>query len=127
MAMTLVGFWILSLLISYEPLFTAFGLERVSYHGALVVFAFASAPITYFLSPIFALMSRKFEYEADRYAVDAVKGYTDLSEALLTLSKKSLRNLTPHPLYSFFHYSHPTLIERIIAMKGYYELKHSES
>jgi STE24 endopeptidase len=121
MLITLAGFWILSVLLDYQPLFLAFGFEQTSYHGALIIFSFVSAPVTYFLSPFFSLLSRKHEYEADRYAVDAVGGYQPLSEALLSLSKKSLSNLTPHPWYSFFHYSHPTLHERISAMKRYAE------
>jgi len=115
--MTLIGFWILSLLIAYEPLFLAFGFNSVSYHGALIIFSFVASPFTYFLTPLFSVMSRKFEYEADRFAVKATGGAEHLINALIGLSKKSLSNLSPHPLYSFFHYSHPTLAERIEAMK----------
>jgi len=115
--MTLIGFWLLSLLISYEPLFLAFGFNSISYHGALIIFSFIASPITYFLTPLFSVMSRKFEYEADRFAVKATGSAEPLINALIGLSKKSLSNLNPHPLYSFFHYSHPTLAERIEAMK----------
>jgi STE24 endopeptidase len=111
-----VAFWILSLLINYLPFFEAFGFERISYHGALIIFAFAFEPVTYFLTPLFSMLSRRFEYQADSFAVKAVQSAGDLSGALLNLSKKNLSNFTPHPLYSFFHYSHPTLHERIVAM-----------
>jgi STE24 endopeptidase len=116
---TCLGFWVLSLFINYQPFYQAFGFPTKSYHAALVIFAFASSPITYFLSPLFSLLSRKHEYEADRFAIDAVGGCDDLCEALLSLSKNSLSNLTPHPWYSFFHYSHPTLTERLQAMRVY--------
>lgn len=110
-------FWVLSLLINYLPFFEAFGFDSVSYHGALIIFAFAFEPVTYFLTPLFSSLSRRFEYQADAFAVNAVGNSEDLSQALLSLSKKNLSNFTPHPLYSFFHYSHPTLHERIGAMK----------
>ncbi len=116
-----IGFWILSLCVDYLPFYEAFGFKEESYYAALVIFSFASSPFTYFLSPLFSIFSRKHEYEADRFAVDAVGGSKDLSDALLALSKKSLSNLTPHPWYSFFHYSHPTLYERIKAMQAYGE------
>lgn len=116
LAFLLPSFWILSRLMSYPPFFEAFGFDAVSYHAGLTVFAFASGPVTYFLSPLFSALSRRYEYEADRFAVEAVGGAGDLCNALLCMSKKSLSNLTPHPYYSFFHYSHPTLIERMEAM-----------
>jgi len=113
----LVGFWILSLLINYLPFFEAFGFKQTSYHGALIIFSFAAAPVTYFLSPLISVLSRRFEYQADRFAVAATGNGTDLTEALLALSKKNLSNLTPHPWFSFFHYSHPTLHERLRAIQ----------
>jgi STE24 endopeptidase len=61
---------------------------------------------------MFNLFSRKFEYEADEYANTSFDG-NHLIEALKILSKDSLSNLTPHPKYVWWHYSHPTLIERI--------------
>jgi STE24 endopeptidase len=119
--MLLGGFWLLSLALHYPPFFVAFGLDRPSYHAALVIFGFASGPLLYFISPLLAALSRSFEYEADRFAVRAVSGYLELRNALFALSRKNLSNFTPHPWYSFFHYSHPTLIERASAMKAYWE------
>lgn len=113
---TCIGFWILSKVIVYTPLFEAFGFTRVSNHAALVIFTFASSPVTYFLGPLFSILSRRFEYQADKFAIDTVGNNIDLAQALLALSKKSLSNLTPHPWYSFFHYSHPTLHERLTAI-----------
>lgn len=117
--LTLVGFWLLHQLMLLPEFFAAFGFTQPSNHAALAIFSFAATPFIYFLSPLTSMLSRKFEYEADRYAIDLVGNATDLSMALLTLSKRSLSNLTPHPLYSFFHYSHPTLAERLRAMQLY--------
>lgn len=76
----------------------------------------------YFISPFISVLSRTNEYEADRYAVDAMGGAEGLVSALAKLSTHSLSNLTPHPLYSFVHYSHPTLVERINAMRAHEKL-----
>ena len=60
--------------------------------------------------------SRKNEFEADAYAKETFNG-EDLSLALKKLSVDSLSNIYPHPLYVFFHYSHPPLIQRLRALK----------
>jgi len=114
----LIGFWFLSLLVNYPPFFQAFSFSEPSNHAALLLFAVASAPFTYFLSPLFSSLSRKHEYEADKFAFEATGESRSLINGLLKLAKKSLSNLTPHPLYSFFHYSHPTLHERIARLSS---------
>jgi STE24 endopeptidase len=119
LAATLLGFYILSLLLPYAPFFRAFGFEAPSYHAAVVILSFCAAPFTFFLKPLLALLSRRHEYEADRYAVDAVQGAEGLKSALRRLGEKNLSNLTPHPWYSFYHYSHPTISERVAAMDDY--------
>ncbi|MGA2975215.1 MAG: M48 family metallopeptidase [Spirochaetia bacterium] len=115
-AFSLAGFWILSLLLRWTPLFHAFGFSQPGYHSLLVLLGFCSGPFTFFLQPLFSLRSRRQEYEADRFAVRGVGSAEGLKSALLRLGKDNLSNLTPHPLYSFFHYSHPTLAERIAAL-----------
>ncbi len=114
---TFVMFWILSLLLSYAPLYQAFGIDTPSNHSALIVFSVISGPVGFFLSPFLSILSRIHEYEADTFAVMAVGNNQDLAEALLKLSKDNLSNPVPHPWYSFFHYSHPTLAERLAAME----------
>ena len=113
----LLSLWIIANLMNIEEFYRAFGFTQASYHAALIVFAFASSPITFFLSPLSAVMSRRHEYEADAFACKLVDNSKDLRNALLNLSKENLSNLTPHPWYSFFHYSHPTLRERLLALK----------
>jgi STE24 endopeptidase len=115
-ALSLAGFWILSLLLHWAPLYQAFGLAEPGSPALLVLLAFCSGPFTFFLQPLFSIRSRRQEYEADRFAVKGVGSAAGLKSALLRLSRDNLSNLTPHPLYSFFHYSHPTLAERIAAL-----------
>jgi STE24 endopeptidase len=117
--MLFAGFWILGLLIGYEPFYRAFGFAETSTYALLVIISFCAGPFTFFLAPLFAAWSRKHEYEADRYAVDATGGAAGLKEALLGLGRNNLSNLTPHPWYSFYHYSHPTLAERVAAMEAH--------
>jgi STE24 endopeptidase len=78
----------------------------------LLLFMLLSGLITFWLSPLTSRLSRKHEYEADAFARDAMGSYAPLSKALRKLHKENLSNLTPHPAYSSFHYSHPTLVER---------------
>jgi STE24 endopeptidase len=115
-AVSLVGFWILSLLLHWAPLFQAFGFAAPGAAALLVLLAFCSGPFTFFLQPLFTARSRRQEYEADRFAVKGVGSAAGLKSALLRLSRDNLSNLSPHPLYSFFHYSHPTLAERLAAL-----------
>ncbi len=65
---------------------------------------------------IFNFMARRFEYEADRYAVELCGSPDGLCTALLKLTRGNLANLFPHPLYVFFFYSHPPLMERLAAV-----------
>ncbi|TVP79012.1 MAG: M48 family peptidase [Puniceicoccaceae bacterium] len=84
----------------------------------LLLFMLLSGLVTFWLSPLSSRLSRKHEYEADAFARDAMGDWKPLSNALRKLHKENLSNLTPHPTYSAFHYSHPTLLEREGALGG---------
>ncbi|MFQ5683253.1 MAG: M48 family metallopeptidase [Candidatus Binatia bacterium] len=113
----LIGLFILSLLLGYGPMFRAFGLDGPSHYGALVLFTLLAGPVTFYLNPLMNLLSRKHEYEADRFAARRLKNGRPMEEALVTLTVKNLSNLTPHPWYSAYHYSHPTTLERVRAIR----------
>jgi STE24 endopeptidase len=106
----------LSLLLNYRPLFSAFGFEP-SNHGALVLFSLLAGPVTFYLGPLMNFLSRRHEYEADRFAAQTLRDSRPMEEALINLTVKNLSNLTPHPWYSAYHYSHPTPTERIAALR----------
>jgi STE24 endopeptidase len=112
----LIGLYILSLLLNFQPLYSAFGLAP-SHHAALVLFSLLSGPLTFYLGPIMNFLSRKHEYEADRFAALTLRDGKPMEEALINLTVKNLSNLTPHPWYSAYHYSHPTPAERISAIR----------
>ncbi|HKI69470.1 MAG TPA: M48 family metalloprotease, partial [Verrucomicrobiae bacterium] len=68
--------------------------------------------------PLMHWWSRRYEYQADAFAAQTMKEPNSLIGALRKLEEKNLSNLTPHPLYSGFYYSHPTVIERERALAG---------
>ena len=107
--------YILSLFI-YMPIFSdALGVNIHSFHIGFITFSILYTPVSEISSLIFNVFSRKFEYEADAFAK---KTYNSkyLIEALKILSKDSLSNLTPHPKYVWWYYSHPTLLQRVIRL-----------
>lgn len=82
-----------------------------SFYMGLLAFALLYSPISFILGMGMNLSSRKHEYQADAYATSFQLG-EQLIKALIKLSVTSLSNLRPHPAYVFFHYSHPTLLQR---------------
>ncbi|MEM9026511.1 MAG: M48 family metallopeptidase, partial [Verrucomicrobiota bacterium] len=84
--------------------------------ATLMAFSIVSGLFTFWISPLSAMRSRKHEYEADAYAKDAVGSAQPMIGALRSLFQKNLSNLNPHPIYSGFYYSHPTLLEREAAL-----------
>jgi STE24 endopeptidase len=97
--------------------FQAFGFETGNIPLALLLFALLSGTVSFWLSPLENLWTRRFEYQADAFAVHTTGEPQPLIAALRRLTEKNLSNLTPHPWYSKFYYSHPTLTERESALK----------
>ncbi len=112
-----VMFYILSLFIAYPGLFHAFYVQDVSVYVGLVLFGLLYAPLDMVLGIIVQQLSRRHEYEADRFAVHTAPNRgRALATALKRLSVDSLANLQPHPFYVFLNYSHPPVLERIRAI-----------
>jgi STE24 endopeptidase len=82
----------------------------------LLLISLLAGLVAFWLSPLFHLLSRRHEYEADAFAAELVQQHQPLIAALRKLHEKNLANLTPAPLYSGFYYSHPTLLEREAAL-----------
>jgi STE24 endopeptidase len=97
---------------------TAFGFPAGELAPAFLLFGLLSGLVTFWFSPLTNLLSRKHEYEADAFAREAVGGAGPMLGALRKLAQKNLSNLTPHPWFSAFFYSHPTLVERERALVG---------
>jgi len=110
-------FYLFSLFVGVDDFAIALGGQTASFHLGLMAFGVLYSPISMLLGIGTNLYSRRNEYEADAYAR---KHYNadKLISSLKKLSKNNLSNLTPHPAYVFFHYSHPPLLQRIRALKN---------
>lgn len=104
--------FIFSLVIDNPELSSALGAEKPSFHLGAIVFGILYSPLSMILGIAMNVLSRKNEFEADAFAKETSNGEA-LKNALKKLSVDNLSNLTPHPLYVFFYYSHPPLLERL--------------
>lgn len=110
--------FVFGLLIGNPKLSSALGVNEPNFHIGLVAFGVLYSPISFFTGIFMNILSRKNEYEADRFAAENFKPEA-LASALKKLSVNNLSNLTPHKLYVFFHYSHPTLLQRLDHLKQF--------
>ena len=111
-------FFLLSFLINQKGLYDAFYMDYSSIYTGIIFFSFLYTPIELVTSVFGQYLSRKHEYEADKWACNNGQDGNQLISALKKLSSHNLSNLTPHPLYVFFNYTHPPLYERIKAIKS---------
>ncbi|MFW6212952.1 MAG: M48 family metallopeptidase [Spirochaetota bacterium] len=112
-----VFLFVLSLFLDNPALSQALGANEAVVHINLIGFALLFTPISLLTGLGRNWISRRHEYEADRFAAERL-GAVPLVNGLKRLSKNNLSNLTPHPLYVKVHYSHPTLLQRIRAMQA---------
>ena len=113
--------FIFSLLINNQNLSKALGVEVPNFHIGLVAFGILYSPVSFVLGIFMNLISRKNEFQADEFAARNFNSEA-LASALKKLSVKNLSNLTPHKAYVFFHYSHPTLLQRLEQLKKHENL-----
>jgi STE24 endopeptidase len=116
LVLSLAGLWLLSLIVRWPAMFHAFGFQAASWQAAVAILSLAGGAFTFFLTPISAWISRRHEYAADRYSVERTGLPEALQSALVKLNRENLANLHPHPWYSRWHHSHPTLLERLEAL-----------
>jgi STE24 endopeptidase len=110
-----VVLFIFSRFIGSPELSAALGVSQPSFHIGLIAFGILYSPISIITGLAMNIFSRKNEYQADAFAATNFSG-DELASALKKLSVNNLSNLRPHPLYVFFHYSHPTLLQRLAAL-----------
>jgi STE24 endopeptidase len=108
--------FLFSLIVDSPLLSRAMGAEVPSFHLGLVVFGILYSPLSLIIGLATNYISRKNEFEADRFAKENF-GAGPLAEALKKLSVKNLSNMMPHPAYVFFHYSHPPLLARLAKLE----------
>jgi STE24 endopeptidase len=112
MAMSLAGLALLGWLIEQPWFYQGLGVTQASHAMALLLFLLVSPVFTFFLQPLFAFWSRRHEFEADEYAAQQANAQ-DLIKALVKLYQENASTLTPDPLYSAFHDSHPPAPVRV--------------
>jgi STE24 endopeptidase len=117
--MTLISFAVLGLLISQDWFYTGLGVDvaQKSNAIALLLFILVSSSFTFFMQPISAYFQRQFEFEADDFAAANAKA-SKLVSGLVKLYEENASTLTPDPLYSAFHYSHPPAAIRIAHLES---------
>ena len=113
-----VMFMLFSVVLGQEDLFDAFYVQQASIYVGLVIFSLLFAPVEFVISVCIRILSRRFEFEADRFAVETTGETEQLIDALKKLSVHNLSNLTPHPLDVMLHHSHPTVLARIRAIRA---------
>jgi STE24 endopeptidase len=110
--LSLTGLAILALLMRLPEFYYGLGVSTPSTYMALALFMMVMPIFSFYLQPVMAWLSRKHEFEADNYAMQQSNA-TTLIQALVKLYKENASTLTPDPLYSAFHDSHPPAPVRI--------------
>jgi STE24 endopeptidase len=110
--MTGLMLFLFSLVVDSPELSEALGTQSPSFHLGLVVFGILYSPLSLLIGILTNYISRRNEFAADRFAKENYKP-KKLASALKKLSVRNLSNMMPHPVYVFFHYSHPPLLSRL--------------
>ena len=111
-----IMFYLFSLFVGMDSFAVALGGAEASFHLGLVAFGVLYSPISMLTGLGTNAFSRHNEFQADNFAKEKYEA-DSLVSSLKKLSKNNLSNLTPHPVYVFFHYSHPPLLQRIRTLK----------
>jgi STE24 endopeptidase len=110
---SIVVFYVSSILLTWTPLYETFGFGHPEPCVGIFLCAVFGDALSGFLVPMGNAISRHHEREADAFAAELLQDTKGLANALKGLAKDNLANLHPHPLYAWFYYSHPPLVERI--------------
>jgi STE24 endopeptidase len=119
--------YLLSFFISYQGLFDAFYMHHTSVYAGLIFFGMLYSPVDFFIGLATQKLSRKNEFQADRFSIETTHNTNAMINALKKLSVHNLSNLLPHPFYVFLNYSHPPVLQRIEAIQQIRETLHHEN
>jgi len=111
-------FYLMSIALTEPGLQQAFFVEQPSVAAALVFFSLLYTPVELVLSVLINALSRRHEYEADRFAAETLGDGAPLARALERLAVENLSNLTPHPMVVVLEASHPPVVQRIRALEA---------
>ncbi len=111
--MSLATFYLMSLVLNHHVFYEAFGLESISNHVGLVIFALWFGTVEFFIQPIETWLSRRNEFAADSFAKVNIGRAEPMISALKKLREKSFVMPISHPLFSAMYHSHPPMLERL--------------
>jgi len=113
MGVSLASLYMAYIFVNKDLLYSTFGFEGTTAYIGLFLISIMVKPLAFFFTPIGSMLSRSFERQADDY-VFHIEGNTEsLRNALKQMARDNLSNLHPHPIYAWFYFSHPPLVERI--------------
>ena len=111
--LSFVSFYAVAKFLNWPLIYQTFGFQESNiYVGLFLIGTFISL-LGFFAQPLESAISRRFEREADDFALELMRTAEPMGSALKRLAADNLANLSPHPLYAWFYYSHPPLVERI--------------
>lgn len=117
-SLSLAAFYATWLFIQWPLVFSTFGFSAPLPYVGLFLAGVFSRKAGFFLQPLYMIISRRFEREADIFAAEMLGGGAAMAGAMKRLAADNLSNLNPHPLYVWFHYSHPPIVERVALLEG---------
>jgi STE24 endopeptidase len=115
--LSLAAFFLAFHLLQWGGLPQLLEIAEASFFAQVVILGFLGSLVSFPLTPFGSWLSRRHERQADRFAVELTGEPGPLASALVKLAKENLANLHPHPLYAWFHYSHPPIVERVRALR----------
>ncbi len=113
----LIVFYLTYRLMEWPQLYSTFGFESAAPYVGLFFAGLVWKKLGFFLRPLYMAISRRYERQADAFSVGLLKTAEPMVRSLKRLASDNLANLTPHPLYVWFNYSHPPLAERIAILE----------
>jgi len=111
-------FYVIAQGLKWPLLYQTFGFERPVVYVGLFLLSTLLSPLGYLVQPLESAILRAFEREADDFTLSLMETAEPIQGALKRLAADNLANLTPHPLYAWFYYSHPPLVERISRLQN---------
>ena len=115
--LSLVGLYAVAAFLDWPTLYETFGFQGPIPYVGLFLLGTCVGLIGYFVQPLESAISRRFEREADDFSLKLMKVAEPMRRALKRLATDNLSNVSPHPVYAWFYYSHPPLAERIMRLK----------
>jgi STE24 endopeptidase len=116
-ANSFIMFFVISVL--YKASLSWFGFSSITEIAALPLLTLWAMLIGLIQTPIGNMLSRKFEFEADQYAIEATNKPLSFIQTLNKLTEQNLGDKEPHPFVEWFFYSHPSIKKRIAAIENF--------